>query len=102
MGVSLGGGVVGVWFGTGDRGRGQGVSIRGHCRDCICSGRPLPPQTLGDIKHAFPPFLLLWEKKTNIAAILLWRKRLIKHSIASSGDSFSHVAGRTKRRLSIA
>ena len=62
--------------GTGDRGRGQGVSIRGHCRDCVCSGHPLLPQTLGEQRHkTFPPFLLLWEKKTNIAAILLWRKK---------------------------
>ena len=74
--------------GTGDRGRGQGVLIRGHngrVATAFAAVAPSPHKHWGTKtnKHAFPPFLLLWEKKTNVAAILLLEnKRLIKHSIA--------------------
>ena len=39
---------------------------------------PPSPTNTGEqrlIKHAFPPFLCLWEKKTNIAAILAVEKK---------------------------
>ena len=78
--------------GTGDRGRwSRCFDTR---RDCVCSGRPLPPQTLGNkdslktcISAISAPMgekdkrcrHFAVEKKTNVAAMLLLEnKRLIK------------------------
>ena len=105
MGVCLGGG------GVVEVGARSGLETGGVvkvCRPLVAASqlrlqRSPPPPTKTN-KHALPPFLLLWEKKTTLPPFCCGEQRLIKHRRHFAvGDTYMQdIARRTKKHISLA